>query len=92
MYTSSSSFKPQHDIWRLILGGVAAGEVSHEGRPLLLLALRERRFDCLHVVCIGRRSRDERYLILEKSEIFLDSSHHLSGPSFLIPPLSLSLH
>lgn len=64
-YTSSSSFKPQHDIWRLILGGVAAGEVSHEGRPLLLLALRERRFYCLHVLCVGSRSRDEGCLILE---------------------------
>jgi hypothetical protein len=69
--TRSSSFQTKHNIWRLILGGVTAGEVSHESRPVLLLALRKCRFDCLHVGWyIARRNgerKGRRYVMLEKS-------------------------
>lgn len=92
VYTSSSGLQPQHDIYGLILGGEATGEVGYEGRPFLLLALRKRCFDPLHVRYAMVREARRKSMVLDRmlEKSFL-SSHRCLDCGSLTESL-FSLH
>lgn len=49
MLTSTTVLQTKHNIDSLLCGRVSGGNVGHQGRPLLLLALGECLLDVIHI-------------------------------------------